>query len=230
MLAVCQEFMTRVTFTGIDERTPLESLPPDVELGVLYTKDPACRPRYPSRDDTLRILGTLHQQGRQTALHVCGLAAREQLICGALEDLLAVTTRVQVNGRLTVDELRGCVDACGGRTVITQHTVRNAELRNLTWPQHALLVDDSGGRGITPAVWVRPSVPAGKRVGFAGGLGPATIDQSLRTLYPMLGDGWIDMESGLRGGGGWFDTDRAWDVFRRISTIVSDLAIGTHES
>jgi phosphoribosylanthranilate isomerase len=72
--------------------------------------------------------------------------------------------------------------------------------------RHALLVDQSGGRGIKPEQWVRPNTS--KPVGFAGGLGPNNLDAEMRKM-PLRPRSWVDMESGLRNEQDWFDVTKA---------------------
>ncbi|CAK0802614.1 unnamed protein product, partial [Prorocentrum cordatum] len=64
----------------------------------------------------------------------------------------------------------------------------------------AALLDASCGRGVAPEVQSLPV--AGAHCGYAGGMGPETIDRQLREIAVVL-EGhpdtvWIDMESGVR--------------------------------
>jgi phosphoribosylanthranilate isomerase len=84
--------------------------------------------------------------------------------------------------------------------------------------RHGILVDASGGRGISPVEWVRP--PTDKRVGFAGGLGPDNLEQELPRILDVsrFGD-WIDMETGLRDDDDWFDVERARAVLEIVQRL-----------
>lgn len=84
--------------------------------------------------------------------------------------------------------------------VITQHNEENASLwEALTGhPNHAVLFDASGGRGILEKQW--PTPLPGVACGYAGGLGPNNIRQELSKISTNIQDGnfWVDMESSLR--------------------------------
>lgn len=198
-----------VTMTGVDVHTDLQALPDDIEIGVLFTKTTESRHRYPARRDAERILSEL--DGRRVALHVCGRAARDSLMRGELADLTSRVQRLQVNGRVTPDELQHICRQYARHTVITQHTTANADLIGVECDNHVVLVDGSGGRGISPAAWFRPVTR--KNVGFAGGLGPENIVGEITRIRGVAcGEWWIDMEGKLRDENDWFDVRRACDV------------------
>jgi hypothetical protein len=65
-----------------------------------------------------------------------------------------------------------------------------------------VLVDASGGRGITPGSWPAAE-PSRFVVGWAGGLGPDNLRAELPAIQGAAGDGrsfWVDMETKLRTG------------------------------
>lgn len=200
--------ITRITLTGADERTPLDGLQrlvetyPGVEIGLLYTANPDGRNRYPS-------LPWIHQAARslsgRVAIHVCGGAARNELLRGELRSLTAHAPRVQVNGHVSIDELPLLARQAG--TLITQHNEHNAALVHQSVAKHSLLIDASGGRGISPTQWDRPVTT--KPVGRAGGLGPHNLLDELENFAPVAEPGsWVDMENRLRTND-WFDIDLA---------------------
>jgi len=121
-----------------------------------------------------------------------------------------------VNGTVSEKLLIDLCEIYTDHTIITQATENNHDLIDLELPNHSILVDNSGGRGITPETWSRPDTV--KPVGFAGGLGP----DNLATELPRIGDllqgdhWWIDMESKLRDDSGWFSTDRAIIAVQQI--------------
>lgn len=204
--------MQRITLTGADERTDIDQLVelvnryPHVELGLLYTSTPEGRNRYPS----LRwLLRTAAECTGRIAIHVCGQTARKQLMEGSLDALTRHAPRVQVNGLLTPQELAAC--ATRVRTVITQHHEGNAALVDVRLPNHALLIDSSGGRGISPQAWMPPATH--KPVGFAGGMGPDNLRDELDRILPVSKyNAWVDMEGKLRtlrADGDWFDIQLA---------------------
>jgi hypothetical protein len=193
--------MKTITFTGIDEETSLPDLneirDARVEWGILYTHTPEGRPRYPRREWILEAVQILH--GR-CALHICGRGAREELLNGGLADVTPYVARVQINGAVEAPTVEEACSILGKhrQTVITQHAHGNERLIDQVkaW-NHSVLVDASGGRGLTPNIWARPV--SRKPVGFAGGLGPSNVADQVRRLLLIAGRGWwIDMEAKIR--------------------------------
>lgn len=208
--------MKSITLTGADEHTAGADLWNlslwGAEIGLLYTFSPDGRHRYPSIDWLLSMTKKL--DGR-AALHICGSRARDQLHARELDMLLSQVGRIQINGHLAPAEV---VQICGRYPtlqVITQHTNKNLWLLPVESPNHAILVDGSGGRGISPKRWERPKTD--KPVGFAGGLGPDNLAAELPKIAALAdgpNDWWIDMEGKLRDKDDWFDVDRAFEVMR----------------
>ena len=209
-----------ITFTGIDERTDVDTLQKIasefkcVEFGVLYTTDPEGRNRYPSLDwikQTARVLSNL-------ALHICGRKARIQFELGNLDRLLIEFNRIQVNGVVDAEYVQAYCHKYRDKTIITQHYTANKNLEYnvaVDSPNHALLVDGSGGRGISPRQWLRPNVS--KSVGFAGGLGPDNLTQQLRLISQVAETpSWIDMEGNIRTDD-WFDLEKVLDCLRQYN-------------
>lgn len=200
-----------MTITGADERTPIDELArlteqhSWLEIGLLYTATPEGRNRYPGWEWLVDASKTL--TGR-CALHVCGRGARKSLLAGELTAITRHAARLQINGLLSPPEVRMFCAVHRYRTVITQDESENEELRLAsTLPNHALLVDGSGGRGISPAEWTRPTT--WKPVGFAGGLGPDNFAAELPKIAAVAtGDWWVDMENRLRTDD-WFDLEKA---------------------
>lgn len=187
-----------ITLTGADERTDIGELVvfsaeyPEVELGLLYTATPEGRNRYPSRQWLLRAAQAL--SGR-VAVHVCGSGARRELSSGDLADVVRHAPRVQVNGVLTVDEVEHLATQVG--TLITQHNENNVGLLGVTARNHALLIDASGGRGLSPTEWLPPDTE--KHVGFAGGMGADNLETEYARISAVARPGaWSDMEGKLR--------------------------------
>lgn len=202
----------KVTFTGIDARTDLSELPHGPEYGILYSFNPDGRSRYPSRREIWQILRRLTNRGNRVALHVCGTIARHQLIEYRLADLTHYVERIQVNGIVFPDDLKAICERYSDHTVITQHSIQNGELAELNIPNHAILVDGSGGRGVSPKEWKRPKTE--KPVGFAGGLGPDNIGAEIVKIESVaVGEFWVDMEGKLRDENDWLDVTRIQRVF-----------------
>jgi hypothetical protein len=218
--------MEMITFTGADERTKIDDLvalaiSPHVEIGLLYTAHPQGRNRYPSMDWLLKAATRVSQSGGQVAVHICGQEARAQLLNGELQPLIEQCARVQVNGRIAseqeLSELARRVPH-----LITQHNEHNAKYADSPIYNHCILIDESGGRGITPEAWSVPSCiwphpylldPPKTAFGFAGGLGPDNLAVELPKIQAAAANqsffSWIDMESKLRDAEDWFDIERA---------------------
>lgn len=206
--------MHTITLTGADARTSVTALQslvavcPTVEIGLLYTATPEGRHRYPTLD---WLYATAEALTQRVAIHICGTAARKQLVDGELQGLVAHARRVQVNGRLTIEELQAC--ALRAPYLITQHNSSTEELVSVTVGNHSLLVDASGGKGLSPSSWQRPANAGAKPVGYAGGLGAdnlaVQLDQIAVVAGKSAGQAWVDMEGKLRDEADWFDLERA---------------------
>jgi hypothetical protein len=212
-----------ITFTGADQRTPLSALASlalqGAEIGILYTFDPDGRNRYPERvwieEAASKLTGRL-------ALHVCGSRARFQLLARELDALVAPFQRIQVNGHLLTTEVGRICDRFPEKKIITQYNGSNLHLLDCERPNHALLVDASGGRGLLPSKWSRPETD--KPVGFAGGLGPHNLAEELPKIAALSNrsDGWIDMEGRLRDKSDWFSVERAQIALDVYSLFLRD--------
>lgn len=213
----------KITLTGVDERTDLDALSKilpfsniHIEFGILYTWNTEKRNRYPCRSSIVRILEQL--QGNKLSLHVCGRKAKEKLINYDLTDMTHLVQRIQVNGHIWYDDALKICELYSNHTIITQYNNQSIGLLELDAPNHALLIDSSGGRGISPEHWDRPNTI--KSVGFAGGLGPDNIqDELLRIKKVAIGDWWVDMEGKLRDENDWFDINKVNQIISLINLI-----------
>ncbi len=205
-----------ITFTGIDERTACRHLPGGAEYGILFTEKPEGRHRYPSRRAAWRILEYL-ANGR-TSLHVCGRGARRLLSSYGIPDLTHLVKRIQVNGEPSPEEVTELCDMYGDHEIITQHTHRNIDLLSVKADNHSVLVDGSGGRGISPGGWAAPVTH--KRVGFAGGLGADNIAMERESIRKVAKSGaWLDMEGKIRDNDDWCSVDKIYEVVRELGGI-----------
>lgn len=191
-----------ITLTGADEKTDIQALAAlDAEIGILVTTDPDGRNRYPRLSWIREAICCLPR----VALHICGRGARRLLLdcCIPLDNV----SRIQVNGYLTVETVQMLCSLYGDRTIITQHHAGNAHLLSVPSENHAVLVDASGGRGISPNGW--PALATKKAIGFAGGLGPDNLATELAEIQQVAKPGWwCDMEGKLRVDD-WFSVERA---------------------
>ena len=205
--------LTRVTITGADDSVdpndlvPLTREFPWVEWGILVSASNLGRPRFPSAGWIERFLALdLHAR----ALHVCGQFTRELLAGDLLDDTLArwlaAFDRIQLNfhgepSRLNVDRFARLA-ARLAKPMIFQHDGRNDGLTSraiLAGADAYALFDVSGGAGILPTAWPPPAIP-GRPQGYAGGLGPDSLEAQLPRIATAAGDlaFWIDMETRVR--------------------------------
>lgn len=207
--------LTHCTLTGVDERTDLDKVAelshayPVAEWGVLYSPKQQGKPgRYPSAEFIAGAFWQLPQHVR-VALHVCGQGVddllREEKVVSKLVAMVGIRGgRIQLNFNaardgVSVSALHDLLNRLPSLTVITQHNCANENL----WqelgrhPNHAILFDSSGGRGVLPTKWpAMLPVPCG----YAGGLGPANLDRALDALAQVTGSRpfWTDMETNIR--------------------------------
>ena len=205
-----------LTLTGIDDSTSLATISSllrlrSCELGILYSAsrhdDDGCvNHKYPPRDSIARLLSDHRKlMSDRYAIHICGSLARQQLLQKELNDIIPRDDiRIQVNGIVSVEELKEICKLYPNQPIITQHFTGNEVLVEVDCENHSILVDSSRGNGICPIEWVRP--PTTKPVGFAGGLGPHNVldllpkfdGLSLDVKEEVILPYWIDMESSLR--------------------------------
>lgn len=231
--------ISHCTLTGVDDRTPLYALA-DIsreygfaEWGFLYSPSRAGLPgRYPSIAKIQRALQGLPAEVG-VALHVCGdgvlnLLVEEPGVSALVQQVGQRGGRVQLNfslnrGSVAIERLRGLFSRFPDTTFITQYNAANLGVADaLTgFANHAVLMDASGGNGLTPSEW--PALIAGVSCGYAGGLGPDTLQLELGKIAKVAGDTpvWVDMESKIRtpdnSGIDWLDLDKAWQCLAIVS-------------
>jgi phosphoribosylanthranilate isomerase len=206
-----------ITLSGIDEKTDVGLLlnnldvytRDNLELAILLSANPEGRNRYPSIDWIRSFVNKSHHKCG-IAVHLCGSTARKNALEGKYFDILDDqwhVQRIQVNGKVSIEELEQFTEKFN-QTIITQHVPYNESLASTTITPHSLLVDASGGKGISPTEWVAPVTS--KFVGFAGGLGPHNLKTELRKIAMVSKPcAWVDMESSLRDENDWFDIHKA---------------------
>jgi phosphoribosylanthranilate isomerase len=208
--------MIKLTLTGIDTSTELSKLPKNCEIGILYTFDPKDRNRYPSIYAIHAMVDYLSSEGYKLALHVCGSSARHNL--SHIPFIVDHVQRMQINGTLktkTVEKI--CLDY-PNHTIITQHTADNIHLLSLEAQNHALLIDSSGGNGISPSEWIAPDTD--KLIGFAGGLSIENIYDEYLKIKKVAKEGfWLDMETRLRNENDLFDIQKAITIADLIKKL-----------
>lgn len=212
-----------VTFTGVDRETIIDWLPVGCEYGILLTEEPRGRQRYVEYDLLPKLVEDLAKFGHRSSLHFCGNRVRERLMAGEFDEQLKLVQRLQINGQVKLDFLEACCLRFPQHDVITQHTPRNAKLVSAPLSNHQLLVDGSGGRGVAPKTWERP--PTKKLVGFAGGLGPHSVESQLPHIRRAAGRErfWIDMETRLRDRYDWFSIAAVKRVLGKLAKVPGSL-------
>ncbi len=233
----------KITLTGADERTRLLDIAKLIdedartEVAFLYTFDPEGRNRYPSLNWILssaqRLGGIINTE--RLAVHVCGKRALGQLQVGVLDQILgrgarldARIGRLQINGEIDAASLAFICREYPWLQIITQEGKIVGEWPNGRPGNHIVLVDGSGGQGILPSKWVRPTEY--RPVGFAGGLSKNNLREELPKIMAVSRNiDWIDMESSLRSKD-WFDYNIAMETIGKFQCIVdgieSYLALG----
>ena len=204
-----------VAFTGVDAHTDLTELArianeyPRAEFGVLAgSQTGGDNPIFPPMD-IVRALRNL--DGVNTALHLCGkyarMAAGETHPRHSLNPICNGFGRVQVNlhgdtensesVQVHAAEIQHFVQNVKTRNVILQHQGPWSEIP-VDHPRIEYLFDLSEGRGEEGFEhW--PDPPEGRRVGYAGGLGPHNITRALEFAkgHPKAKI-WFDMERNVR--------------------------------
>ena len=204
-----------VTFTGVDAETDLSELAriawfyPNVEFGVLVGSRQ--ERRYPS----LAFIGHFKRfgvaNGLNMSVHLCGRYAREAVDMLDLDGLYKFCegfNRVQIN--LPGDAFKGpdsgvaieSVSYLAGRLPVKNVILQHRESWNKVPVLHEsveYLFDKSGGRGVSGfEAWPEP-VETGRRLGYAGGIGPDTIDSAMEFVNRHSDFRlWLDMESRIR--------------------------------
>lgn len=230
----------KITFTGVDNRTPLMELIdladqyPRAEFAVLVGNQTNRNEnrRFPNLS-TVRDLRELGEMGLNTSLHLCGRFSRAVVTGeGPSEEIYELCEgfgRVQLNlaSRIFAPSRRaGPVAAVkrfarrfatGSRSVILQHRSEWSDVP-FGHPAVEYLFDRSGGRGQAAfAHWPTPPRDSVERLGYAGGIGPDNIEDAMEFAgrYPkkLL---WFDMETRVRCEDDWFDLDAIERVCRQV--------------
>lgn len=228
--------------TSVDELIRLYREYPFVEWGVLYSATQEGQGRYPSMrwvDDLSKMIDS-RREGEpkpRFALHVCGRAVEEFLRGeGHVFQVARRFGRVQLNFTAAKPSWSNLVaEACKRHfSIITQHNAANESLSLSLQkqPNHAVLFDASGGRGIAPLSWPAAFEWA-KPCGYAGGLGPETLEREIPRIHTAARGRayWIDMESKLRDEQDRFDLQRAEHCLRIVESFkTSPTALRTEST
>ncbi len=229
--------LTKVTFTGVDEKTDLDHLQeigkkyPYVEFGVLMSYNwPWNGSRFPNPQ---RICKELRNRGLQLSAHFCGEMAIDiargetsKTICGYGGDLdifRRCQLNLQANGMFATLRHVKPFMLCD-EVIIQMHTPELfQEFLKGKLPQNAsYLLDASGGRGIDTPIEIVTSPNV--HIGYAGGIGVDNVEKKLRTLldYDSPEKFWIDMETRVRTDDEWLDLEKVEKVLEICDPIIKE--------
>ncbi len=200
-----------VTFTGLDDYVSISGLKeiserfPFVEWGALFSPNNTGKHnRYPSYKRVDQFLNN----GINFATHLCGGWVTDITRGGFTFPKEYLCGRIQLN--MAKDRLQS-LDETFWNTVSSQIEKQviiggnYGAVRYWNWQRFhdnkiQILFDASGGRGISGKNWQPPV--RGIFCGYAGGLGPENVKESLDSIKKVVGDEkvWIDMESKIRKG------------------------------
>lgn len=219
------------TLTGADDAVnPADLLTlaeefPFAEFAILLMPSEMGKPRFPTAGWIRKFAATM--KGKPTGIHLCGEALLG-FIDGdpAILDLMQGFDRIQVNvkfagmaDKYAPQKLVAAIKASPQWQFIIQYGKNENALLTLLKdaPNHAVLFDESAGRGVSPDSWQAP-LP-GHFCGYAGGMNPDNVKKNLEMIAKVAGDHttWIDMETGIR-------TNDAFDLdkIRRVLEIAKD--------
>jgi hypothetical protein len=223
---------------GADETTPLFELAvisdlfPYAGWGFLYSPRRQGSPgRYPSTERIRRAFKELPRYVR-TSLHVCGdgvtdLLNGEPVVTSLVALLEERGGHIQINLNGTAVQpwlLRSHIVAKPNLQFITQHNEKTKEITAalLGLPNHSVLFDSSMGQGLLPATWPAPFPDT--YCGYAGGLGPETIERALPKIFAAAGraDFWISMSGKLRDMNDRFDVRAARNCLELIGFELTE--------
>ena len=223
--------LTKVTFTGIDDRTDVKRLQqlqrryPFVEFGVLLSYDWNVNG---NRFINPVYLSIFRDRGLNFSAHFCGQSAYDIAI-GKREEMekllgnnIGMFQRCQLNldaGKLRYLSPIPYID----EIIVQMYTAEMCrEFLECTRPKSvSYLLDASCGAGIDTPIEIVTS--PGINIGYAGGIGPDNVEKKLRKLldYPSDEKFWIDMETRVRTDD-WFDLDKVEQVLKICDAMIKE--------
>ncbi len=216
------------TLTGVDQQADLLRIAslsasfPRAEFAILFSPERSGHQnRFPSLPS---ILNMLDAGPIRWAIHLCGRAVPEFIAAaifgnakGLNQDAFRLVvhpnvSRVQLNfafrrAKFSLSDLDSAIRFLPVPVITQEHRANAGVSLSIKAPNHQVLFDASGGRGIETSQWTPPL--DGKVCGFAGGLGPASLSRALPAIQQVcIGQTfWIDMESRIRDENDWLDLD-----------------------
>ncbi|MBD2745709.1 hypothetical protein IC232_03270 [Microvirga sp. BT688] len=230
------------TLTGVDQNTSSTRLRdladkfPEAEFGILFSPERSGRQkRFPTFAE---IQSMLDAGPMQWAIHLCGRAVPEFIRAAVSQNSeerdcesfrLAThpgVSRIQLNfafrrAKFSLTELDAAIRSLSIPVITQEHRANEGVSLGIKAPNHQVLFDTSGGRGIETSDWFPPI--EGKTCGFAGGLGPDTIGRVLPSIQQVCAGQqfWIDMESRIRDRDDWFDLDACENVLSTSQRLLN---------
>lgn len=221
-----------VTFSGPDVQTPIDELValqtryPVMEVGVLWSLTSAGKPRYVDRD----WVETASEAGLRFSLHLCGKVARDLVVNGVAPEIPGRPDRLQVN----------CNGMSSGlnwwRLVEIPLVIQVCDHMGAFWtglsavdgrgPPTCPLFDKSGGKGIRETEWPRPLPIPIPMCGYAGGIGPDNVVETVDALCKFGRMFWIDMEGRIRTPDDRFDLEAVRSVLEKVDGVAYRLVKG----
>lgn len=237
--------MPYITLTGADDTTQPEALwrlaessnfgtseQSNVEFGILYSVSNQGVGRYPSFEWIEKLTEKIKAgPGPGFSLHVCGRAVHDFIAgSGHVSEVASAFDRIQINFRssdFTLAEIGSCISRNSSKTIITQRNEANRHLfRGLAHlNNHAVLFDESGGRGKSPETWDESLEVV--NCGYAGGLGPDNLAAELPRIHAAAKGMpyWVDMEGKIRDENDRFDLNAAQQCLEIAGQFHQDCVV-----
>ena len=220
------------SITGADDPVDIGALLalsreyPFAEWAILLLPARAGKARFPSRPwiaDFAKRAANLN-----TAMHLCdgallGFVAGDKDILSTIEGFKRIQLNLKfgdVEGKYAPADLVKRVRSLPQKQFIIQYGRDKQGLLPLLKdvPNHAVLFDESAGRGISPDSWDAP-LP-GHFCGYAGGINPDNVQSNLEMISKVAKGHptWIDMETGIRTND-VFDLDKVRRVLKTTAAF-----------
>jgi hypothetical protein len=222
-----------VTFTGVDRWTDISKLKalsvlfPKVEFGVLMSQNwNENTPRFYPPEYLVNLEGL----GFNLSLHLCGELARQairnnfQPAIDMCQGYFGIFKRCQLNIAsydTNPETLELDVPDSLEEVIIQQKGAKDLKLfKTADNPKLSVLLDASGGRGISGNFSVPSDIPNAK-IGYAGGLNNENVVGILESivLRDMTHDIWFDMESSVRTDDR-FDVEKVADILMLLRPLI----------
>jgi hypothetical protein len=226
--------LTTLTLTGPDDRTKIDDMLalserfPFVEWAVLMAPSREGTPRFPAAAWRDSFIDAVRGTSVKRAMHLCGRSVKDLAELGSEKlPYRAGYQRLQLNFNAKVwtmaslerlSKKASWAEFWDGtpQGIIVQQNANNAgvpEMFSKTGCKDVqALFDASGGRGLKLEAYPAPLL--GMTCGYAGGIGPGSIDDALEMAAAAAGghDYWLDMESAIR-------TDNALDMGKVLQVL-----------